>query len=452
MAPRTQRRNIYRRRAQGIRPFWSAVAGVTVVALIAVLIYFAETSGNGIPFASYRTVNVSVPNIGHLQAHDPVEIAGVYVGQVKSIGTLHNRPLATLQLGGVGPLPVNTHAIVRGYGLLGARYMEVDPGTSSQMLPNGGTITENSQANSYTWGLPDALNLFNPKTRNALGYMWRGFGTGLEGRGQQLNSAIHVGPGSGADFDQAAYAILARPGVAQAFLPDQNSGWTALNSTASNLTDMFSPAATTAQAFVDERQPTEQFIIAFQQLQAALTPPLATNELWNSAITLSHTLAKVLPQTPSALRSAATFLKNTQQPLRNTIPALNEVPQAVPPTLHILTSLRPDLAPLHQALTNLVGPVSSLSEHGCDIQSFATGARGLTALGTVPGGNWGPDVGFPISFIIQPQALLSSYVKTGKSPFVNTSGYYPPCEFAPGAVINSSTYLAITSGLLGNVL
>ncbi|MHB8736392.1 MAG: MlaD family protein, partial [Terriglobales bacterium] len=159
MAFRTQRRNIYRRRALGIQPSWRALAGVLVVLFVAVLIVFAETSGNGFPLASYRTVNVTVPNIGHLQAHDPVEIAGVYVGQVQSISTAHNRPVAKLQLGGVGPLPVDTHAIVRGYGLLGARYMEVDPGTSSTMLPNDGTITENRQASSYTWGLPDALNL-----------------------------------------------------------------------------------------------------------------------------------------------------------------------------------------------------------------------------------------------------------------------------------------------------
>ncbi|MHB8736771.1 MAG: hypothetical protein ACYC6M_15820, partial [Terriglobales bacterium] len=278
------------------------------------------------------------------------------------------------------------------------------------------------------------------------------FGTGLEGRGQQLNSAIHIGPGSGQDFNAAAYAILSRPGSAQAFLPDQNAGWTALNSTGDNLTDAMSPEATTAQAFVDERPATEQTLRLVAKFIPALDPGFSTNELWNAADLLVGQLKTVLPEAPHALNAATAFLKNTQEPLRNTIPALNEVPQAVPPTLHILAALRPDLSPLRQALTNLVGPVSSLSEHGCDLQSFATGTRALTALGTVPGGNWGPDVGFPLSLIVQPQALINSYTNTGKSPFLNTSGYYPPCYFSPGVTINSSTFLGLTSGLLQGAL
>lgn len=451
------RTNIYRRRAQGTRPWTRAMAGVVVFLVVAALIYLAETSGKGIPFASYRTVYASVPNIGHLQAHDPVEIAGVFVGQVESISTAHNRPLAKLQLSGVGPLPTNSTVVVRGYGLLGARYMELDPGTAKTMLPDGGTITEFSEHASYTWGLPDMLNLFDAKTRAALGYWWRGFGTGLEGRGQQLNSAIHTGPGSGADFDTAAYAILGRQGgqAARTFLPDQNSGWTALNGTGNLLPAAFPAETTVAQAFVDARSGTEasiaEFPITEEHLDGAFAPGVGPT-FWNSVTHLSDTLAPVLPEVPHALHAAVSFLQNTQQPLRNTLPLLNEVSSAVPPTLHILSSLRPDLSPLKQLLTNLVPLVTNLSEHGCDIQSFATATLGLTGLGTTPGGNWGPDVGFPVSVMLQPQGYLNSYVNTHKSPFIANTGYYPPCAFSPGPVINSTTGIGILQSLLGGAL
>jgi ABC-type transporter Mla subunit MlaD len=453
MAPRRHRTNIYRRRAQGIPYTSRGVAGIVTVALIAGFIYLAETAQNGIPFKSYRTVNVSLPNIGHLQAHDSVRIAGVYVGQVQSIGTARNQALVKLQLSGVGPLPVDSHAIVRGFGLLGARYLELDPGRSSGMLANGGTIVERNAVSSYTWGIPEALNLFDSKTRNALRYMWRGFGTGLEGRGQQLNSAIHVGPGSGQDFDQAAYAILARPGVAQSFLGQMNSGWGALNSTGHNLTNAMAPEATVAQALIDRRTPTEatiqQFPLALTALDAGFAPGVGPT-FWNSVTTLSSSLSNVLPQLPNALRQAVSFLRNTQAPLRNTKPLLNEVPQAVPPTLAILGSLKPDLSPLHQAFTSLVNPVTQLALHGCDIQSFATGTRSLVNFGTVPGGNWGPDVGFPVGVILAPHQMLNSYVNTHQT-FANISGYYPPCYFTPGVTINVSTLSAITSGLLGSL-
>jgi ABC-type transporter Mla subunit MlaD len=455
MARRKPRGNIYRQRALGTRPVRGGAAGVIVIALIALVIYLAETSGKGIPLVSYRTVYVSVPNLGHLQAHDPVQIAGDYVGQVETISTAHNRPLAKLQLSGVGPLPTNTHAVVRADGLLGARYMELDPGSAKTVLPNGATITELNEHNSYDWGIPDALNLFDAKTRSALGAMWRGFGTGLEGRGAQLNSAIGVGPGSGADFDQAAYAILARPGAAQRFLPDQNSGWTALDSTGSNLTDAFDPEATTAQAFIDERDPTEALIQEFPTAETAIDAGFAPGvgpTFWDSVTNLSGTLKPVLPQLPHALDAAVAFLKGSQQPLRNTLPALNEVKLAVPPTLHILSSLKPDLSPLKQALTNLVPIVSNLSEHGCDIQNFSTGTLGLTALGTQPGGNWGPDVGFPLGVMLQPDGYLNTYVNTKTSPFIANTGYYAPCQFSPGPVINSSTLTGILNNLLDGAL
>jgi hypothetical protein len=285
--------------------------------------------------------------------------------------------------------------------------------------------------------------------------MWRGFGTGLEGRGVQLNSAIHVGPGSGANFDQGAYAILARPGAAQAFLPDQNSGWSALNATGNSLIDTMSPAATTAQAFIDQRAATQAFISKFPAAEANIDAGFAPGvgpQFWGSVGNLSDTLKPVLPELPNALRAATAFLRNTQTPLRNTIPALNEVPKAVPPTLRILTALRPDLGPVRQALTNLVPPVTSLSYHGCDIQSFATGTLGLTGLGTTPGGTWGPDVGFPLSVIMQPAGYLNPYVNTHQNPYLDTSGYSQPCKFTPGPVINGSTFQGVLSSLLNGAL
>jgi ABC-type transporter Mla subunit MlaD len=455
MARGRTRGNIYRQRALGTRPALQGIAGAIVFVVVALAIYLAETSDQGIPFVSYRTVYVSVPNIGHLQAHDPVQIDGVYVGQVETISTAHNRPLAKLQLSGVGPLPTSTQAIVRADGLLGARYMELDPGTAKTVLPNGATITERGEHNSYYWGIPDALNLFDTKTRDALGAMWRGFGTGLEGRGVQLNRAIGTGPDSGADFDQAAYAILARPGAAQDFFPAQVAGWSAFNSTGNLLTDGFDPEATTAQAFVTKRGATEAFIKEFPSSEAGIDVGFAPHTgppFWNSVANLADTLKPVLPQLPHALHVVVSFLRGTQQPLRNTLPALNEVKLAVPPTLHILTSLKPDLSPLKQAFTDLVQPVTSLSEHGCDIQNFATGTLGLTAVGTQPGGNWGPDVGFPLGVMLQPNGYLNSYVNTGKSPFIANTGYYAPCQFSPGPTINSTTLSGILTSLLGGAL
>ena len=139
MAVRVRRKG-RRVRRTAPRPAIVVLAGLITTALIAGFIYEAENAYNGLPFLNYRTVYASLPNIGHLKQHDPVDIAGVRVGQVLKTSTSNNRALVELQLQGVGPLPVDSKAVVRANGLLGARYVELDPGKSHTMLPDGGTI------------------------------------------------------------------------------------------------------------------------------------------------------------------------------------------------------------------------------------------------------------------------------------------------------------------------
>jgi ABC-type transporter Mla subunit MlaD len=128
------------------------ITGLVVTAAILAFVYFAEQSYNGLPFISYRTLYASVPNIGHLQLHDPVQIAGVRVGQVLSTDTRNGRALVQLQLQGVGPLPVDTQVYVRANGLLGARDAEIVPGKRKQLLADGATISGGT--NTYYQGVP----------------------------------------------------------------------------------------------------------------------------------------------------------------------------------------------------------------------------------------------------------------------------------------------------------
>jgi hypothetical protein len=116
----------------------------------------------------------------------------------------------------------------------------------------------------------------------------------------------------------------------------------------------------------------------------------------------------------------------------------DEVPTAVPATLSILAALRPDLAPLRQAFTSLVGPVIHLALHGCDIQNFSTALRSLVNFGTVPGGHWGPNVGFPVAIVASPQE--GGTTSNSYPPYpVENDAYPAPCEYSPGPTIPGST-------------
>jgi virulence factor Mce-like protein len=440
-ALRSSRRS---RRREGPRPAMVVLAGVLTVVVLGTFIWLAEHAYSGLPFLSYRTVYVSLPNIGHLQEHDPVDIAGVRVGQVLSTSTRNNRALVKLQLQGVGPLAVDTKAVVRANGLLGARYMELDPGTSKQLLPNNGTIMETNAMSTYTWGVPEALNLFDAKTRAALGYMLNGLGQGFEGRGLQLNQAIHVGPSSG-------YAILSRPGAAASFIPQVNSGVTALNSASNNLANSFHPGAVSAQTLVTERTPIHQLL----SFAPSWEPDVVRfgpygSQLLDAVSTLSSAASQVLPIAPRALGSATNLLNQAAAPLRNTKQVFDEVPAAVPAALSILGSVKPNLTPLKGLFTSLNGrngPVQQLSLHGCDIQSFATGARSMVSWGTLPGTSYGPNSGFPFTAIVGPGSATNFFNSGFQFPIHTV--YHSPCYYVPGQTLNTSTVLNLLTSVFG---
>jgi ABC-type transporter Mla subunit MlaD len=455
---RAHRRRRGRRPAP--RPATVVLAGLLTTAAIVGFIWLAENSYNGLPFLSYRTVYASVPNIGHLIPHDPVDIAGVRVGQVLRTFTKDNRPVAELQLQGVGPLPTNSTVVVRADGLLGARYVQLTPGRAHTHHPNGATIF--GGANSFYDGLPEWLNLFDGKTRSAIGYMLNSLGQGVEGNGQALNQAIHVGAPSGADFDIAADAILDRNGgrAASNFLPQLSSGASALDSARNDIVASFTPTARGVQPL--ERQPTplRQGLQALATLEPATDDAFSTRNLYpllGDVLALSRAAAPVLPIATRGLTAANRLLDvadgraagaDHPSPLLSLHQVLDQVPDAVPATLDTLHSLKPDLAPLRQAFVGLVNPVSQLAIHGCDIQNFSTAVRSLVSYGSTPPGNWGPNAGFPLTVLAGPQEGANLANVPLSYP---TEDYYPaPCAYSPGATMNYSSLLDIVSGLLPN--
>lgn len=442
--PRTSGRT--RRRRHGNRPAIAVLAGAITIGLIAGFIWLSENAYNGLPLVKYRYLNVTMPNIGHLQVHDEVEMAGVEVGQVLRTTTHAGRAVVELQLQGVGPLPVGTTAIDRADGLLGTRYMQLTPGPSHAMLADHATIFEG--AGTYYNGVPEALQLLDPKTRTALRQMLTGFGEGLLGRGSQLNGAIGVAASSARDFNTVADAVLAEPAAASNLLPSTRAGLTALNNARDAITSTFTPAAVAADAVTAQRAPLDQALgmvptVERGGIDYGLGDP--GQRLLASVRTVARAARGVLPVVPSALRAATALLNSAPRPLVETKSVLDVVPGAVPATLGILARLRPQLLPLKQDFVNLIPPVTNFSEHGCDFQNFFTNIRSLVSYGTTPGGNFGPDVGFPLSVIASTNNLGPI---AGIRPYPTLDPYPAPCSYSPGPTINTATLGQVLSGVV----
>ena len=195
--------------------------GGGVLLAIAIYVAFSVTAFNGLPWKNYRTVYATVPATGNLIKHDQVRIAGVRVGQLLgSEITEDGQAKLKLQLEPGTEIPEDTKVFIRANGLLGARYIQLEPGKSSRMLSDGGVI-KGTQA-SFAYGVPEFLNTFDADTRTALGKAVRELGAGMVGNGGRLNETIDESAAATEPFQRLIGTILARPGAAENLLPSLN--------------------------------------------------------------------------------------------------------------------------------------------------------------------------------------------------------------------------------------
>ena len=87
-------------------------------------------------------VTVDFPSVGGLKAGSTVEIAGVEVGRVESIGLADYQARVTLRVDGRVKLQDDSIASIKTKGLIGEKYVRISPGGSETIIPPGGRIRE----------------------------------------------------------------------------------------------------------------------------------------------------------------------------------------------------------------------------------------------------------------------------------------------------------------------
>lgn len=120
------------------------IVGMFVVVGLACLTYLAVKLGKLEVFgASGYTVVADFPSVAGLKVGDPVEIAGVQVGRVDSLGLAEDdRARLTLRLNNGVELQEDVIASVRARGLIGDKFVLLSPGASDKIIPPGGRIRE----------------------------------------------------------------------------------------------------------------------------------------------------------------------------------------------------------------------------------------------------------------------------------------------------------------------
>jgi phospholipid/cholesterol/gamma-HCH transport system substrate-binding protein len=113
--------------------------GVLVLAGIIILFYMSFRIGKFGALTEGRGYSVTVhfKNTTGLDTKSPVEIAGVEVGKVNKISLAGTMAKTTLLIKDNVKIPVDSGIAIKSFGILGDKYIEVDPGKSSEYAKNG---------------------------------------------------------------------------------------------------------------------------------------------------------------------------------------------------------------------------------------------------------------------------------------------------------------------------
>ncbi len=113
------------------------LAGIVCLGYLTIRLGKLELFGSGgyVVFADFVSV-------AGLKLGDPVEIAGVKVGKVESLGLADDRARITMRLEPQVILQDDVIASVRARGLIGDKFILITPGASDKIISPGGKIRE----------------------------------------------------------------------------------------------------------------------------------------------------------------------------------------------------------------------------------------------------------------------------------------------------------------------
>jgi virulence factor Mce-like protein len=371
----------------------SNLAMVTMVAFTAscvgLLIFLWISFGGTLPFNAqgYR-FSVEFNQATELAPNAQVEIAGVTVGHVTSVGVDHRTGLtrAVIQIDHqYVPRPVNTRAILRQKTLLGETYVQLSSGNpNGPKLRDGGQLPR-GQVES-TVQLDQILNTFSPKTRRAFQTWMEQGGIALTNRGEQFNAAFaELYPF--ATNVNAVLAVLNRQKAATStLLRDGGQVFSALSRSPAQLQGLVRNTNRLFQTTADRNAALADTIRAFPSFLAQTRA--TTNTAGRFAANTKPLIDELHPaaaQLNPALKSVATLTPELQT-LVNNVPALNSAGKAGLPALGtFLTEGVPFLRQLKPFLGQLDPVIDYINDYRKELAAFfANGTASSQA--TNPGG------------------------------------------------------------------
>jgi virulence factor Mce-like protein len=369
------------------------VAAVAALILVVVLTTVALVAPRGVPGLKYYEVNAQFNDAAQIADLSEVRIAGRHVGQVKSSELRNGHATVQLQLfPGKGPVRSDATARIRLKGLLGAKFVDLKPGSKGKELASGSTLP--ARQTSTAVELLDVLQALDPPHRAQLQTTVKGLGEGFLSRGAGFNEYLRLAPDFYAGLSEASASILARKGAAARFAPSTESLAGAYDPVREELAAGFAPEARALEAFANSRPAlTATLEEAPPSLEALRSGLDAATPMLNETAGLARATTRITRIAPAALRETSVFLRKGGPALRSSRPLLDQLAAAVPATVGFLKKVDPVIAPSTRALKNNVPGFDALGRHSCDVLNFGRNWRSTLGFGLATG------VGDPIGFL-----------------------------------------------------
>lgn len=361
---------------------FTLTVGFGVIAVAIGMFYIGYQAPNSIPGRSYYTLYALMNNADNLEGHYEVRIGGELAGQVLNPKVYHHYARVELQLSSAyKPLLSDTRVAIRLRSAFGIPYLEVIPGRHGTPLPGGATIPA-SHASSLV-ELDQVLDTFDANTRARTRQFLGELGTGLVGRGQDVNQTLAEAPGFLTKLGSVASAINSRPGATQQLISSTQRALAAFDPVRDTLANGFQPEAQALQPFAAEGPSVHATLDQAPSTLAELRSGLpAVTALVAQVQGFATAATPTLTAAPAALDQTAALLHHAQPGLRNANATLHLAARAVDPTLTFLQSAQPALPMVNGALSDVLPTVRYIAPRPCGLSDAFTGWSDVLKWGT----------------------------------------------------------------------
>lgn len=393
---------------------------------------------NSIPGRGYYNLEAEFTDADNIAPHAQVRLGGKIVGQVLRPRVEDGKAIVDLQIDPkYKPLRADSIIEVRPRSAVGVRYVDIQAGPNGAPLGEGDRIP--ARQTRATRALDEVLGTFDPETRVRSQQFLRELGTGLAGRGEDLNEAIGAAPVTLRATDDVLGAVGDRTDAAGNLVRGGAVAATSAEPVREDIRLGFAPGAKALRPFSDRGRALQDTLDEAPSTLSTLSARLpAVSRFVNELEGLADKARPALQAGPRAFTQTSALLREARPGLVDANTTLRRANAAVIPTLVLLDTIRPVLPQLEGTLDNAKPVVERLGAYGCDFIQW--GRRWTSAL------TYGNSLGGYLRFnVLTPTpesvtGLEGPLASVGGATF-NRSSYPDPC------VAGSETPLASGSDI-----